>query len=672
MKNDDYDTEIQAVLDSSMPWVGLYITVASVLCDLAMALDLLNGFAFIKLWFPCNFFTLNAATMTLVAAATKLPLDLNTNMLDSSADTIAQYICLIFLIVVQANLMTSIGSMNNLVILSNVAALNIFVLTFVGNVLLLYRWLRYILGDFIDPVILVPTIFTLVLLMTVVSLSIAIPSIKKSLELKFRHMLFKLSLSEEHVWRRRDAVTFEDLKKYMIKYLVMVETSSPQFVIGRSVVCSFTTFVLFATIIFASIVIGKHPPKGMRGQSPYGNYTAWIFYVQSVGVIIGSIAPTFRLFVAVSLKCSTAFKMDFRIEDHWNEILVEWRDSYSGRLNLCSQCLYDVKWLVLSFFIAIQVFIVLVSRVLFSLFAVLMTPFIWCVKKFLKQESREEQENRDLYRYVLRLEGEAELPRAIIPNVRRVADQLILKGRKMQSKNLLDLLRRSTTFNGVWQFDSIQVPSLNSDHELPKCWTLSIMTLTSVAIAIPNIDRYRAKQLLHSVHEGLSLAKIIEETLIKDDQLASILKVADVCCCKSEKIIEMLQQREWPTLDHDRAAYIDQWRDLPRQNVQWQSVTSNAGENIGRTHLVLLPCMNKLLIMEENEPLQKKLVDAFLSLLAIAEEALAEATGTAVDIFTCVAWFGFYWHRCCFPHGGLVSRGGKSCYRVVYRVDTIR
>ncbi|GKG39495.1 hypothetical protein Tco_0463640, partial [Tanacetum coccineum] len=64
--------------EDAMPWVGLYVCAASLVCTLAMAADTFQGFRQGKLWFPCRFFSLNAASITVIAIAMKLPVDLTT------------------------------------------------------------------------------------------------------------------------------------------------------------------------------------------------------------------------------------------------------------------------------------------------------------------------------------------------------------------------------------------------------------------------------------------------------------------------------------------------------------------------------------------------------------------------------------------------------------------
>ncbi|CAI9267866.1 unnamed protein product [Lactuca saligna] len=63
-----------------MPWVGMYICIASLVCTLAMAADVIQGFRQWKLWFPCRFFTINSVSITMIAILTKLPVDLSSNM----------------------------------------------------------------------------------------------------------------------------------------------------------------------------------------------------------------------------------------------------------------------------------------------------------------------------------------------------------------------------------------------------------------------------------------------------------------------------------------------------------------------------------------------------------------------------------------------------------------
>ncbi|KAL8259566.1 hypothetical protein R6Q59_027519 [Mikania micrantha] len=81
-----------------LPWVGLYTAVASLICIIAMAADAILAIWQWKLWFPNRFFTLNATTITLIAIAMKLPVDLSTELVST------KYIGVYFLVTMPSHL----------------------------------------------------------------------------------------------------------------------------------------------------------------------------------------------------------------------------------------------------------------------------------------------------------------------------------------------------------------------------------------------------------------------------------------------------------------------------------------------------------------------------------------------------------------------------------------
>ncbi|MFS7944172.1 hypothetical protein Hanom_Chr06g00508941 [Helianthus anomalus] len=48
----EFNSEIEGEYSSPMVLIGIYISIASLFCILAMAVDLLNGFRIRKFWFP--------------------------------------------------------------------------------------------------------------------------------------------------------------------------------------------------------------------------------------------------------------------------------------------------------------------------------------------------------------------------------------------------------------------------------------------------------------------------------------------------------------------------------------------------------------------------------------------------------------------------------------------
>lgn len=521
------DSHEEEKLDKAMPWVGLYIAAASAACTLAMAADAFNGFRRNKLWFPCTYFSLNPTSLALLGVAMKLTMDLTAVMKNIK---IAKFTTLIFMSTAMGNFMSSLGSMNDKHILANVVALAILVITVIADVLIRFLVL-HLVNFYIAPMILM-----LLSLATVVSLAITVPATKRRLEATYREK-HRAALREEGLLQRREALRIDERKRYVMKYWVMAATSNPQFVMARSVVCTTSAFICLIALItlpIAYILIWKKH----EGPSVYGSSIEWILYTQTVGVAVGTIAPMLRWFVVVSFKCSThRLKEEIKIERYWIHTLVEMRESFSdlqigkGKFR---KCLHNTKWFAITFCIGLQILIVLLSKLFVFLSALLMTPFFLCFthtkKFFMKQHSANTADvaSTQLGRYVLLLEGEAELPRTALKSICSEADNMIQTGRTQQSQHLINLVSKFVGFKGVGQFDSNQIPSLYS-QDPPNCWTLPIVTLTSIAIAVPYIAEQRGKHLLSSVSEGLSLAKLVEKTLMKDHRRANIREAADTC-----------------------------------------------------------------------------------------------------------------------------------------------
>ncbi|CAI9787316.1 unnamed protein product [Fraxinus pennsylvanica] len=100
------------------------------------------------------------------------------------------------------------------------------------------------------------------------------------------------------------------------------------------------------------------------------------------------------------------------------------------------------------------------------------------------------------------------------------------KGKRQKPINLIELLHKSNNFNGVREFDNNRVPNLHS-HEPPNSWSLTVVTLTCIAIALPNISNDNGNQLVRCVGEGLSFLKLMEKSLDKNGALAIIGNAAD-------------------------------------------------------------------------------------------------------------------------------------------------
>lgn len=143
------------------------------------------------------------------------------------------------------------------------------------------------------------------------------------------------------------------------------------------------------------------------------------------------------------------------------------------------------------------------------------------------QFSRVSARGSDFRSYALQLEGEPRLPDKVLEKICNEVDMLIRIGESKQPKNLIRLLKKSASFDGVGKFDSNVVPSLHSE-EPPNCWSLPLVTLAVISTALAKTGDGKASQLLACVGEGLSFDKLIEKTLDRNGELESIRKAADV------------------------------------------------------------------------------------------------------------------------------------------------
>ncbi|KAJ9558755.1 hypothetical protein OSB04_013369 [Centaurea solstitialis] len=152
------------------------------------------------------------------------------------------------------------------------------------------------------------------------------------------------------------------------------------------------------------------------------------------------------------------------------------------------------------------------------------------VKRFKKGSSAsnndvlsEIEEYRDC---VLRIEDEGELTDSILSNMLRSINKLLQKSEKKQPKNLIKFLGKSSVYSGgVLEFHNNQALPF-CHEETNNSWSLVLVTLTTIATALPNIAEVHVKNLLNSMREGLEFVKHIEETLYAKDELVDARKTA--------------------------------------------------------------------------------------------------------------------------------------------------
>nr|GEV51851.1 hypothetical protein [Tanacetum cinerariifolium] len=196
-----------------MPWIGIYIALASVACILDMVVDLLHGLRHRKLWFPCKYFTLNAASLTVIAVAIKIPMDLN-NPMPGLVDQAAKLGSMAFMCTMMANLLPSLATMDSKELLANIIALDILVITLIVNVCIQMRT-RIFSTDYSLIVASIYVVMQLMLLSIHTCSALTILKSKQHLESKYKTGR-QTALKDLELQQPTGRLTVEKLKQHFI------------------------------------------------------------------------------------------------------------------------------------------------------------------------------------------------------------------------------------------------------------------------------------------------------------------------------------------------------------------------------------------------------------------------------------------------------------------------
>ncbi|XP_043697144.1 uncharacterized protein LOC122647915 [Telopea speciosissima] len=159
--NGELDT---ASYGSPVPLIGLYIAAATLVCFFCITFDLVNGlFIRKKPFVPCKLFPMNAFTMTVLALATKLPVDLTASM-PRAEDQLSKLTGTALLCISLGFYMPSLGTMGTSERYGNMAALSVMVITMVVNVCIQMRT-GVIFAFIVEHIIIMFCILILLLLM---------------------------------------------------------------------------------------------------------------------------------------------------------------------------------------------------------------------------------------------------------------------------------------------------------------------------------------------------------------------------------------------------------------------------------------------------------------------------------------------------------------------------
>ncbi|KAI3679385.1 hypothetical protein L2E82_51294 [Cichorium intybus] len=431
LQNLVYQSDQQNLYNKPMPGIGIYIACASLLCILGMMADLLHGLRNKKLWFPCKYFTLNAASLTVIAVAIKLPMDLS-NLMPGDIDLAAKFGSQCFMCIMLANLLPSLATMDSKQLVANIIALGILVITMVVNIfiqintgILLYAaYDTYPRPPGLNVLYGAMSVCSLMLLIIYVCSALAILKSKEILESKYQ-AAHKIALKDHELDQPGKLLTVEKLKQHVKHYWIMAETGSPQFMTA----CTATTSA------------------------------SWVICAFGCGLLI--------LIMLVNLEVPGDYKSDY-------------------------------KWL-----------------------KAMLSPS----SNVLGQDTAQLGKYKELRHYVLQLQDDIEFPDRTLKGISKSVNHLIRKAEKQQPRNLMKLLAKSRGFEGVENFDSSGVESVVLEEYL-NCWSLPLVTLTSIAMSLPNIQKKTVDSLVSGVSEGLVYVKLVEKNLNAIDDHVIIQKAA--------------------------------------------------------------------------------------------------------------------------------------------------
>ncbi|KAK9068389.1 hypothetical protein SSX86_012502 [Deinandra increscens subsp. villosa] len=524
----------------AMPWVGLYVGVASLICTLAMAIDAIHAIWQWKLWFPNNFFTINASTITLIAIAMKIPMDLSTDSplhdphrLCNMNIIRVKMVGINFLVTMLANFLPSLGLMDDRELIMNIVALGILMLTIAVNLgIQTFTQVIYMYFD---------TLFMCIFaFLWPFSIALTVSASRKKLEHRYKESQLLVSSYQEKKFSSKG------LRSYVKKYWMMTETRNPQFVIA----CSPVSSAFGVICLFNFLYPVRRYVSGMEyffcDASDYKWSLKIIYIVQSVGTIVASIAPISRCMSSVghynlSKEWSKNHLNVFRVEKHWIQRLQKWKRRHV-QLHIpsrhCKIVFHNVKNTCLNLCITLHILVLvickticLVPRIILILLSYCWYFFKSCLKWFQRVTRKpngneiDGSELKEYVMYVIQIEEDAKLSDRILRNTLRYITQLLQVSEEKEPRYLMVLLEKSIRFNGVAEFESEQVQPLYP-KETHNCWSLVVVTLTSVAIALPNIVQGHVNSLLSGVREGLQIVRHIEECLNGDNDTLETRKAA--------------------------------------------------------------------------------------------------------------------------------------------------
>ncbi|KAM0018091.1 hypothetical protein Hdeb2414_s0027g00695291 [Helianthus debilis subsp. tardiflorus] len=506
-----YRSEREKKYSEPMVWIGLYIACASLVCILTMVADLLHGMRRGKLWFPCKYFRINSAFLTVISVAMKLPVDLSGSM-PGDVDQVAKLGSMAFMCTMMANLLPCLSTMDNNALWSNITALCLLVITMVVNIciqiqtgVVSYKEVAPIMNviSYVDEakinkdrnIILASIYVTLLLWLLVVHVCtcLAILKSKKIIESKYQQGHDRAL--EEIKQSSGELLTVEQLQKHVKNHWIMAGSGSPQFITA----CFHTTSA-----------------SGFNSSD------------EKIGFL--------------------------------------------------------------------------------------------------------ERNDDDLRPYVLQLEDEMELANRTLEGLSKSVNRLIQNGEKSKANdNLMKLIEqnRASDFQGVAKFDNVDehhmqhVPFLLLKVEHQNCWSLPVVTLTTIAISLPEIEREEVDNLLKGVNRGLRYVKLVEENLNATNDFVSVQEAAKTLWKEVDIDHKWLGHKlQDPSFQVKTTRQIVEWFRDTSENLVYSEVASRKDDSKGKSmcansmYRITKTILSSNSANNDDKASQKELFDNLSSMIA--------------------------------------------------------
>ncbi|KAL8259563.1 hypothetical protein R6Q59_027516 [Mikania micrantha] len=417
-------------------------------------------------------------------------------------------------------------------LLMNILALAILMITIVVNMVI-----QIVVELFIVVILSTPLLFSI---LWPFSVALTVSSTRKKLEQRYKESEQLVSSHQEKMFSSKE------LKLYVKKYWMMAETRNPQFIIA----CSTVSSAFGVTCLFLAFISGLNMKIKLREiyyfdvmDTDYKWSLVLINIMQSVGVIVGSIAPILRCFTSIghyslSKELSKNHLNVFWVEKHWIQSLQQWKRNHvhsyipSRRFKIV---FHHLKNTFLNICIALHIAVLVTCKTI-CLFPQTFLILVSCCWHFLKfvlkwvkkatntSNSNMNSEVEEYAKYVVQIEEEVKLSKTILRNTLRSITQLL--DAQKEPHNLITLLKKSKGFKGVFEFDNHEMVQPLYPDPTHNCWSLVVVTLTTISIALRNIENVHLTRLLVGITEGLQIVRHIEDCLNIDGELLNEIKSA--------------------------------------------------------------------------------------------------------------------------------------------------